>query len=238
MKLLKLGLLFIAFSVFSQQSGIVEYKFSYDTFDKKNKNPMQLQGIKMAEQSAEYAKEHKYILKFNKNESLYFVEKSIPIDGIQNQFAYRFSDDQLSKGKIYYNRKTGELLNERKTMGKLYLVTDKPKYEWKITGRTKMIGKYKVYEAKLKCEKCLKPQLVTAWYAPDIPLPYGPAGYGGLPGLILELHKYKYTLTVDKIKFKNIVDIKKLDKGEPITEKELKAKQMEARYNLMKRRRK
>ena len=30
-------------------------------------------------------------------------------------------------------------------------------------------------------------ETITAWYTPQIPVSHGPAEYGGLPGLILEL---------------------------------------------------
>jgi GLPGLI family protein len=47
--------------------------------------------------------------------------------------------------------------------------------------------------------------LVTAWYAPDIPVRFGPIGYGGLPGLILELQNESATFYVTKINLNQIL---------------------------------
>jgi GLPGLI family protein len=45
-------------------------------------------------------------------------------------------------------------------------------------------------------------------------VPFGPAGFGGTPGLILEVSKYRYTLRLKKIKLSNkTITIKKPIKG-------------------------
>lgn len=64
---------------------------------------------------------------------------------------------------------------------------------WSITDESKEIGGYtcfkatrtNVRQAPNQGEKFAFP--IIAWFSPEIPLPYGPKQYGGLPGLILEL---------------------------------------------------
>ncbi|WP_438712837.1 GLPGLI family protein [Aquimarina muelleri] len=51
--------------------------------------------------------------------------------------------------------------------------------KWELINETKKIGKYNCYKAKYK--------EIIAWYAPEIPLQFGPVGFGGLPGLIIHL---------------------------------------------------
>ncbi|WP_232782578.1 GLPGLI family protein [Olleya sp. 1-3] len=66
-------------------------------------------------------------------------------------------------------------------------------------------------------------QLVTAWYTLDIPVGFGPAGYGNLPGLIinLEIGDIIYQMTDLKLNTKKDTVIKtpKL-KGRIISESE------------------
>ncbi|RXM45981.1 GLPGLI family protein [Flavobacterium sp. YO12] len=60
---------------------------------------------------------------------------------------------------------------------------------------------------------------VIAWYCPTIPLSYGPKEFGGLPGLILELHDDKIVYLVSKIDINSNLDIKINEvKGKIITE--------------------
>lgn len=40
---------------------------------------------------------------------------------------------------------------------------------------------------------------MVAWYAPELPLPYGPDGYGGLPGIILRLDKNAVSTVITKL---------------------------------------
>ncbi|WP_456378499.1 GLPGLI family protein, partial [Lutibacter sp.] len=63
---------------------------------------------------------------------------------------------------------------------------------------------------------------VIAWFAPEIPYPFGPAGYLGLPGLVLEVEVSKIIIYASKIflnhKEKQIIETPK--KGKIISEKE------------------
>ena len=79
---------------------------------------------------------------------------------------------------------------------------------------------------------------IVAWYAPQIPVSHGPAEYGGLPGLILELTTNQTVLLCSKI----IMNPEKKDeilmptKGEKVTRNEydeivkLKTEEMKSMY--------
>jgi GLPGLI family protein len=60
---------------------------------------------------------------------------------------------------------------------------DYPAMSWNITEEVKEIGGYHVQQAKAT----FKGRTYSAWFAPEIPLPYGPWKFSGLPGLILEV---------------------------------------------------
>jgi hypothetical protein len=82
-------------------------------------------------------------------------------------------------------------------------------FNWKLfAGDEKMISGYKCYKAGLTW----RGRSYTAYYTLDIPLPFGPYKFKGLPGLILSLHstthdelhtwtasfiKSPYTITTD-----------------------------------------
>ncbi|MGH1520021.1 GLPGLI family protein [Chryseobacterium sp. JK1] len=90
------------------------------------------------------------------------------------------------------------------TNGKIYVtapIADKNfKYEetndieWKLINEYKTIGKYKVQKATTKKYG----RNWIAWFAKDIPFPFGPYKFNKLPGLILEVYDgdndYHYTL--------------------------------------------
>jgi GLPGLI family protein len=68
----------------------------------------------------------------------------------------------------------------------------------------------------------------TAWYSPQLPYKFGPAGYGNLPGLIIELQGASFTYGVKKIDFYGDVENKenempKFKKLKLITEEEFEA---------------
>jgi GLPGLI family protein len=63
---------------------------------------------------------------------------------------------------------------------------------------------------------------VTAWFTNEIPVSFGPKGYYGLPGLILELHEGKQIHVAQNVKLSQDSDvtIAKPIKGLKMTQKE------------------
>lgn len=66
---------------------------------------------------------------------------------------------------------------------------------------------------------------ITAWFTPEIPVQHGPAEYGGLPGLILEVSDGKTILLLSEIKLnpKDRTELKAAKKGEKVTQAEYDA---------------
>ena len=110
------------------------------------------------------------------------------------------------------------------------IITSTLNYNWTLTKETKKIDQYTCYKA--TCEKQWKglasangnktTYTTTAWYCPKINSKLGPKGFGGLPGLILELQDQKTTFIIksisfeplDKISFEEIRTIKHLSEEE------------------------
>ncbi|QMU65180.1 MAG: GLPGLI family protein [Flavobacteriaceae bacterium] len=144
-------------------------------------------------------------------------------------------------GKFYVNKKDAIYLNEYHFLGEDFLTEIEVK-KWKITDEFKFISDF-------KCYKAISEDIVTnikgtfrfkviAWFCPELPGFFGPAGYFGLPGLILELDNGKMTLRATKIHFSKSKkkNIKPLKKGIKLTRKEFdefvkkKAKEMFPSY--------
>lgn len=98
---------------------------------------------------------------------------------------------------------------------------------WKITNESKKIDDYLCFKAtgiyQVKNTIGTFDHTVTAWFCPSIPHSFGPIGYGGLPGLILELQVRKSWFGVDKIDFdsKETFSNEEFTKKEKISEEEL-----------------
>ena len=67
-----------------------------------------------------------------------------------------------------------------------------------------------------------EPEVVTAWYTPQIPVKNGPKEYDGLPGLILEVHDGRMKMVCTKIILNPVepVQINKPSKGKEVSQKE------------------
>jgi GLPGLI family protein len=69
---------------------------------------------------------------------------------------------------------------------RIYLIEDAiPRTRWKILSEIRDIKGYICMSAETR--DTIKNQRIVAWFATDLPLPHGPEGFGGLPGMILEL---------------------------------------------------
>jgi len=61
---------------------------------------------------------------------------------------------------------------------------------WKLDPTRKKVGGYICMKATMNLEG----DTVTAWFAPEIPVPAGPSGYYGLPGVVLAVERLGETI--------------------------------------------
>ena len=96
-------------------------------------------------------------------------------------------------------------------------VSEEDKKEFENLKKDKNDGKTNLLELSEPKEK-----LVSAWYAPEIPVSFGPDKYGGLPGLILEINDGQTIILCSKISLnpKSKIEIKRLSKGKRVTQKQ------------------
>jgi GLPGLI family protein len=173
----------------------------------------------------EAAEKVQYTLHFNGEEAYFFAnpvlsETNIPLSGLV----------AIGGGKLkyYQNEKTKEYREflDSKKVG-IAILNRHIKYEWTLLNETKMIDGYTCYKATSPSinsknnSRNTDPKFnIIAWYAPEIPVSYGPVGYGGLPGLILELQFYAETFYAKKINLnlEKEPEIDKLTKPKAISE--------------------
>lgn len=204
--------------------------------------------------------EKTHILTFNKEESVYIEEEKLSAPnptGMEMMVIDGGGSDVL-----YKNFKEKRNTNMKETFSKLFLVKGELKeHEWILESDTKNIGDYTCFKATLirevedissgftikteqdskekeDEEKQIKTITITAWYTPQIPVSAGPAGYHGLPGLILETNDGSQTIICSKIVInpKKSNDIIEPTKGKKVTQKEFdlimekKMSEMEERF--------
>jgi hypothetical protein len=87
----------------------------------------------------------------------------------------------------FTNFEDGNIVEVRELLGRSFRISEElPNYAWRLTGEQATFLGYPVFQAVAQKDSTT----LEAWFTPEIPVPAGPAQYGGLPGLIL-------TLTVD-----------------------------------------
>ena len=207
-----------------KSSGNIIYGFqeNHISSEEKDKNK-ELYGLLNKMNSA--TKHLNFILQFNENESLFFLENQMEND--LNPLAISYAKRIISKGKYYYNHEKEILLRETDIYGDNTIIQSNPEnLKWTLTNESKYIDNYITYKAITTITKqntSGKSHFkIEAWYTPEIQIPYGPNGYNGLPGLILELKDVNYTFYVKKIKIQQneTLHITPLNSKKIITEEE------------------
>jgi len=217
-KIITLLIICLTYISYSQEKleGEVLYKISLNKpdFSKLEKNTkISKKRKEEVKKVFKLSKDVEAILLFNKKESLYSVKKSM-----QNESNTRMNFTEIFAGntnKYYVNSINKEYFYQTNIFGESMLIEMLQK-KWKLTQETKKIGKYTCYKA---IDLNSKNQSIMAWYAPEIPVNFGPKKYFGLPGLILELQESTIVFTAIKIEL-NTKKIKKPNKGKKITIKE------------------
>lgn len=179
--------------------------------------------VSFTQQIVEAHKQVDYTLTFKGGTSNYYAEEILGKEqGLVNKI-------QGITGLYYSNIHNHDRFQELEVGGRSYIIQSEPT-KWEITGETKMVNGYMCRKAvATKSETSTRTgkdreQKIVAWFAPEIPIPFGPEGYGGLPGLILEMtldRNYFYVTKVD-LDTKDI-EIKKPYKGKLVSEEEYEA---------------
>jgi len=192
------------------------------------------------------ASEKTFILEFTKDESLYTEEQTLELPttgGMQRNRVILNSDEA---GTLYKNLKENFYILENDRFNKINLIKDTLENSgWELLTESKQIGNYTAYKATktVKREEPLHKEerektsnllemldkkepedwVYVAWYTPEIPISNGPGKFGGLPGLILELHDPKqetvYLCSEIILNPKKPIDIK-VPKGKTVSKEE------------------
>ena len=167
-----------------------------------------------------------YKLFFNNKESYFEMVKSLDTDNQKGNVSKLLAESLgIGNGNYYANIESKKLVHQKEfTSDLFYIESSTNNHIWKLNNNTKKIGNYNCYEAttitSLETVRGSKEIPVTAWYTTDIPLPFGPANFTNLPGLILELHLNNVIVYADAINLNKKGDIKVPKKGIKITEQE------------------
>lgn len=166
----------------------------------------------------------RYTLIYNNDESLFFLSDTIvgmPLDINDNSLQRIVTSEK--KRKFYKNLKENRLVEETNFGGEKVLIIGKfHQITWKLTKEKKDIGKYQCYKAILIKGKGLlgydENMTIETWYSPELPVPFGPLNFEGLPGLILELKLGSNIYYATAIKFNTKREIVPLTDGKEISQ--------------------
>lgn len=217
MRLLKICyfLLFTNVAVFAQ-TGIITYKITH---------PEEVNDTEETEKqiNAETSL-MSFSLKFNKKGSFFKTNRNVPQDKYMATMAAIITK---SRHAYFQNRVSKNTYYNINIANKEYVVKDSTKNNnWQLYSESKEIEGYTCYKA-IKIDFIERNQTSherLAWYSPEIPMPYGPAGYGGLPGLILEIEVRKgFVYYISKIELNKQKDLElpKIKEGPEISPKEM-----------------
>ena len=201
--------------------------------------------------------EKEYELAFNSTESLYKEIEKLDAPNGGNSWMQLQVVNTGAGDILYKNLKEDRYTSQNEVFSKQFLIQDSiAKQEWKLEKETKNIGEYTCFKATYTRTATIvnsirtsdddsqvdegreEEILVTAWYTPQVPLAHGPAQYGGLPGLILEISDGQETILCNKIVMnpKNGISVEEPKGGKKVNQEEFdaimekKMQEMEERY--------
>ena len=179
-----------------------------------------------------------FFLDFNDTAMLFYENKKMNSGENNTNFSSAFSGVD---GKYYKEKKSNIIFNEIDNHIGHIILKKVEDTKWILTKESKKIQDYLCYKATtistVKNSAGTFKRTIVAWYCPMIPVSFGPKGYGGLPGLILELQDRNIIIGATKIELKTkVAKIEMPKNGKLVTEEEYKkliadfAKKMEDEY--------
>lgn len=209
-------------------NGVIEYKKTYHKSFKemnqslKENDPKKFEEYNnIWEDSKNLLDKVKFILIFNRLESIFKAEKIVDHD--INEFDLQFALGSFGSSIFYTNLLKNSYIMQTDDYGERFLV-EMPKIDWEITSESKIINGNYCFKAISSTNTMGRygniKRIVEAWFTKDIPLSYGPIGFGGLPGLIIELVYDNEVYTFVSINYNKNLKIIKPVKGIQVTKEE------------------
>ncbi len=217
---------FICLTSFSQHSGSVEYNLFINLSEEIEDVFKKLDGIG-AISLDEGAKKVTFVLEFKNYDSKFYLVESIGAKDTDAKMALgwsRFQNTTFGNVKnktVRHNNKNNSFFDKEE------FVIEKQMFDsWELKNEKKEIQGFICYKAIgfdiVTTSKGKEKKEVIAWYCPELPFSFGPNGYGGLPGLILELQTENALYGATKISLNAQID--NIDssnlKGQKITAEE------------------
>lgn len=217
---------FFSSLAYCQRTSIVEYRV---VFGNKNLNDSINNIIKKkTKEMINSIEQNDYELVFNDSISVFNLKKEMLSDNPNNKLS-----SSLIGGKRYKNLKDSVNIKQKEFLGQIFNIHLKfNNYKWSVTKEKKIISGYTCYKAIAKIiesdfiRKKEIEYFIEAWFTPEIPVPFGPAGIDGLPGLVLEgssnsgaavFYVSKLDLLNNEKSIEKVID---LSKGKNISEKD------------------
>jgi len=220
------------FSYAQVTSGVVKYTKRFVTPENTTNKPSFI--IKRFEELAPEFEKLRFELKFSEGKSTFALVQTLETEERASKFAAN-----MGGGRGVYYQEGNIRLHQKDVFGGLFVVKGQVSdIQWELHNETKQVGRYLCYKAStiytVVNRKGTFHHPVVVWYTPQIPVSFGPIGYGGLPGLIVELNVQNMKFEMLKISMDPAtkVHVKKPIKGKLVTEKELSEIAREAMGNF------
>lgn len=126
--------------------------------------------------------------------------------------------------EVYKNLAEDKMVDEREFMTKLFLIKGNTSpYPWKIADGQKKILDYICMQATYQLDSATN---YVAWFSPQLPIANGPAEFGGLPGMIMQvdINNGERVLTAVEVVNEEVDPelLREPSKGKEVTQEEFK----------------
>ncbi|HLS11044.1 MAG TPA: GLPGLI family protein [Flavobacteriaceae bacterium] len=227
------NILLLTFSIFLSQLGIAQKQFGKVTYKINSPDAKELADKSIKREMSEASKLYIEQRLRRVVTTLPYVELELffsPYEAVLNVDNHMKNENQLdiksalartaTNGTYYSNIKEDIFLHETVSFSVPYLIkTPFNELEWEIHDETKEILGYTCIKATTTLEYPFNDFPTTVWFAPELPFPFGPKEFRGLPGLILAMefnHFYFYANAID-LDIKSM-RIKKPSKGREVSQ--------------------
>ena len=161
-------------------------------------------------------------------EAVYYHDKSKQAinneldEDAEGNYIVATNNNERSQMRYYINQYSPEVYFTESYKDEKYLVKDKvPVIDWKISANeNKKIQNFDC----TKATATFRGSEIVAYFSTEIPIPFGPWKFKGLPGLILEayvgnaIENYRFSVTKIVFPFKENISLKLTEKEKEFTE--------------------